>query len=511
MIRIKNVLISVSDKTGLEIFAKGLSELGIGIISTGGTGKFLEEKGIKIKYVEDVTSFPEILEGRVKTLHPKVFGGILASKDNKKHIKDLEDSNIELIDMVVVNFYPFDEAVKKGSYKLDEIIEFIDIGGPSLLRAAAKNYKFTVPVSDHSDYEYVLKSLETNSNKFSVTDSFNFAKKVFEKTARYDSIIYEYFEDDKLPYHKIINLKKVQDLRYGENPHQKAAFYRCAESDVKWVQLHGKELSYNNISDLDSAIKLVQEFDEPVCGIIKHANPCGVGKGEDDITALRNALKTDPVSSFGGIFSFNSNVSLESAEVLSSIFFEVITAPSFDENALEMLKKKKNLRIVKFDREEIEQKVELEYKSVKGGCLVQERDKNFTDKSEWKCVTEKKPTEGYMKKMEFAWKVVKYVKSNAVIFCDDKMALGIGAGQMSRVDSCKIAVMKAKQQNLDLKGSVVASDAFFPFRDGLDEVAKAGAVAVIQPGGSIRDKEVIQAANEHNICMVFTGKRHFRH
>jgi phosphoribosylaminoimidazolecarboxamide formyltransferase/IMP cyclohydrolase len=460
--------------------------------------------------VEEITKFPEILGGRVKTIHPKIFGGVLAKKNDEKSQKELEENSIDAIDMVVVNFYPFEKVLSEHKYSLDEMIEYIDIGGPSLVRAAAKNHKNSVAVIDPEYYSDILKTLRNNDKSVPVEQSLDFAKKVFVKTAYYDSVISNYLASEDLPEFKILAMEKIQELRYGENPHQSAGFYKVFSKDLNWKKLHGKELSYNNIADMDSAIRLVCEFDGPCCGIIKHANPCGVGIGDNERIALERALKADPVSAFGGIFSFNTEVSEGTAQDLSKMFFEVIAAPSFTEGALKVLMEKKNLRIIEFSKDDMKDK-KFELKSVENGYIFQETDSFKVKASDWNAVSERQPADEELKAMDFAWKVVKYVKSNAVIFCNSEMTLGVGAGQMSRVDSCKIAVLKSSEQKLDLKGSVAASDAFFPFRDGLDVIAGAGATAVIQPGGSIRDNEVIEAANEFNMAMVFTGERHFRH
>lgn len=511
---VKRAIISVYDKAGIIDFARGLAELNVELISTGGTARMLKGAGINVKDISEITGFPEILDGRVKTLHPVVHAGILAVRENEEHMKILKKHNINTIDMVVVNLYPFEEVLKRGAPH-SEIIENIDIGGPTMLRSAAKNYNDVVVIVDPVDYGHVLEEMKANKNQLSEKTRLMLAQKVFERTSAYDSIINSYFlkclKKEGFPEKIIIPLQKVMDLRYGENSHQGSALYvnmnenRVTLATVKPLQ--GKELSYNNIIDAESARALVFEFDEPAVAIIKHTNPCGVATGEDILIAYKKALSVDPVSAFGGIVATNRIIDGDAAGEMSKLFLEVIVAPDFSESAIEIFSKKKNLRLLKLPQPSYAGS--YYFRSIEGGMVVQTYD--LTGKNEVrnaKIVTERKPTEWEYKALDFAWKVAKHVKSNAIVFAKEDMALGIGAGQMSRVDSVKIAVMKAQHP---LKGSVVASDAFFPFRDGIDEIARAGATAVVQPGGSVRDDEVIKAANEHNMAMLFTGVRHFRH
>lgn len=511
---IRRAIISVYDKTGIVDFARGLESLNVELISTGGTAKMLRDAGIKVNDISEITGFPEILDGRVKTLHPVVHAGLLAVRENEEHMKILKEYNIGLIDMVVVNLYPFEDVMKRGAPHAD-IIENIDIGGPTMLRAGAKNYNDVAVVVDPADYDRILDEMKTNKNKLSNETRAQLAQKVFEKTASYDSLINSYFLKylnkkglrDKL----IISLRKVKDLRYGENPHQSAALYvnmeEKGQSLASTLPLQGKELSYNNIIDAEAARELVFEFDKPAVAIVKHTNPCGVAVGRDILDAYRKALSVDPVSAFGGIIATNSTIDGASAEEMAKLFLEVIIAPDFSKESLEIFGKKKNLRLLKLPPPSSE--YEYRIKGIDGGVVVQGCDKAGSGEvKNAKIVTERKPDDAEMNAMDFAWKVAKHVKSNAIVFAKEDMVLGIGAGQMSRVDSVKIAVMKAQHP---LKGSVVASDAFFPFRDGIDEIAKAGATAVVQPGGSVRDDEVIKAANEHKIAMLFTGVRHFKH
>lgn len=524
MNKIKRVLISVSDKKGLVEFSKGLADLGAEIISTGGTAKALRDAKIPVTEISDYTGSPEILEGRLKTLHPKIHGGILGIRGNKTHEKQMQDNDIKPIDLIVVNLYPFEATVAKADCSFDDAIENIDIGGPTMLRAAAKNHKDVAVVCNPSDYEVILKELKEKNGALSDETKFNLAKKVFAHTARYDSAIITHlsqFTDskEKQEHPSVIGFtfEKVQELRYGENPHQKAAFYRetvptlePAVSNAK--QLHGKELSYNNIMDADASIEMISEFaDRPYAAVIvKHSNPCGAAVSDKSLSdAFANALSCDPVSAFGGIICVNRQMDEKIAQAISETFFEVVIAPEYESKGLDILKKKKNIRLIELPaigKPPTPKGVGL--RKVVGGVLLQDRDTSKEDIRKSKVVTKRAPTEDEWKAMEFAWRICKHVKSNAIVYANSNKTLGIGAGQMSRVDSSKIAVMKAQSS---LKGSVVASDAFFPFRDGVDEAAKAGATAVIEPGGSIRDGEVVDAANEHNMAMVFTGVRHFKH
>ncbi|SNR92308.1 bifunctional phosphoribosylaminoimidazolecarboxamide formyltransferase/IMP cyclohydrolase [Desulfurobacterium atlanticum] len=525
-------LISVSDKTGVVDFAKSLYNLGIEIISTGGTARLLKENGVPVKEISELTEFPEIMEGRIKTLHPKVHGGILSKRDNPEHIETMEDLGIKPIDIVVVNLYPFKETVKSEK-SFEEIIENIDIGGPTMVRAAAKNFKYVTIVTDPSDYKKIIEELE-QTGKISLKTRFYLAKKAFNLTAHYDAVITDYLfkvnengefltEPPEMRNPLTITFEKVQDLRYGENPHQRGAFYKEIFIDEPCIstakKIHGeKELSFNNIYDIDGALNLVLEFDpnkEKVCAIIKHANPCGIAIGNSASDAYEKALKVDPVSAFGGIIAFNCPVDENTAKLITERFYECIIAPDYSEEALDILKTKKNLRVLKLDSmDKLINKGEtspFDYRKVVGGMLVQDRDLITLDPEKLKVVTEREPNENEWEDLLFAFKVVKWVKSNSVVYAKDGIAIGIGVGQTSRVDAAKCAAKKAKEMGLEMEGCVLASEAFFPFRDSVDEAAKVGVKAIIQPGGSIRDEEVIEAANEHNIAMVFTGIRHFRH
>ncbi len=513
----KRALISVSDKRGVVDFARSLVELGYEIISSSGTARVLKENGIPVIEVSEITGFPEIMGGRVKTLHPKIHGGLLAVRDNPEYMKQLEEQEIEPIDIVAINLYPFEETVKKGA-DLDEIIENIDIGGPAMVRASAKNHKFVTIIVDPDDYDFVLYELKEKGNT-SLETRRKLALKAFRHTAFYDSVISEVLNEklginEKFPDELSIPVRKRETLRYGENPHQEAAIYispveyrglSIAESKV----LHGKEMSYNNYLDVEAAVNLVKEFEDTTCVIVKHNNPCGVAISDTQEKAYREALSRDPKSAFGGIVAFNKPLELNTAKALTEIFLEVVIAPDFEEDALNYLKeKKKNLRLVKI--ENFYKKPEgLDYRRISGGLLVQERDLQLYKK--WEVVTEREPTPEEVEDLLFAWKVVKHVKSNSVVIAKNRATVGIGPGQTSRVDSLETAVKKAKEFGFSTEGAVLASEAFFPFRDSVDEAAKHGIKAIIQPGGSIRDPEVIQAANEHGIAMIFTGMRHFKH
>ncbi len=506
-------LISVSDKTGIVDFGKQLEALGFTIVSSGGTYRVLKENGLNPIRVSEITGFPEILEGRVTTLHPKIHGGILADLRKEEHKKEIEEHGINPFEIVCVNLYPFKETVAKTDDE-DTIIENIDIGGPTLLRASAKNFHSVAVVVDPDDYGKVVEEIKKDG-KVSLELRKTLAYKAFSHTASYDIAISSFFGKSlgiKFPKSLFLEFNLEATLRYGENPHQDAAFYR--EPDFRsdelpaLKKLQGKELSYNNLMDSDAAIEMVREFEEPACVIVKHANPCGIGRdGESLVEAFKRAHSTDPMSAFGGIIALNREVDEELASFITKNFCEVVIAPSFTEGARQVFSKKKNLRLIELPINS-EKYPYFSLKRVRGGILLQDADTIEENRKDWKIVTKAKPDEETMRALEFAWKVVKHVKSNAIVFCKENETLGIGAGQMSRVDSVKIAVMKA---NKDLKGSVLASDAFFPFRDSIDEAAKIGVKAIIQPGGSIRDKEVIEAADEHGIAMVFTGIRHFRH
>ena len=521
MVKIKRALISVSDKKGILEFAKALSKMNVEIISTGGTAKLLSNNKIPVRNISDFTGSPEILDGRVKTLHPRVHGALLALRNKKDHIRQIKKHKIELIDMVVVNLYPFEETVNRKGTLHKEIIENIDIGGPTMLRSAAKNYENIAIITDPGDYAVILQEFRKNKGNISTNTCLRLACKVFEKTSAYDRLIYQYFNkktgaDTEFPQRKELILEKLQELRYGENPHQRATLYkeqgtRGIITDIK--QLHGKELSFNNILDLHANWEIVKEFNQTVAVIMKHNNPCGVAIDKKQVQAYRKALSCDPPSAFGSIVGFNRNVTKETAGEINKTFVECVIAPGYSSDALNILKKKKNIRLLQVSLSTSTVTGELDYKKVSGGMLLQNiNNKIFSGKL--KVVTRKKPTGEQMQALKFAWKVVKHVKSNAILLANKDQTLGVGAGQMSRVDSVKIANMKMKQAKpvlKDAKNLVMASDAFFPFRDGIDEAKKMGVRAIIQPGGSIRDKEVIDTCNQHGIAMVFTGIRHFRH
>lgn len=504
----KRALISVSDKAGVADFAKGLVENGFEIISTGGTLKHLRESGVECVSIEDYTGFPEILEGRVKTLHPKVHGGLLSKRDSEGHVAELKENDIHYIDLICVNLYPFAETLAKEGVSHDEIIENIDIGGPSMLRSAAKNYKFVTVVTDKNDYNTILKELEENGET-SLETRQRLAGKVFNKTAQYDSLIASYFNKINGSEETLNLTYRLEDeLRYGENPHQKAAFY-VSDEEVSYAlkdceQLHGKKMSYNNIQDASAALDILQEFDETVCVGLKHMNPCGVATGKTVYEAWTRAFEADPVSIFGGIVAINGTVDKATAEKMHEIFLEIILAYDYEDEALEILEKKKNVRIYKIPKKT--NKNPKLIKSVRGGILVQDYDDKVYEKLE--TVTETKLNEEDLKDLEFAYKIVKHVKSNAILLAKNGQTVGVGAGQMNRVGAAEIAF---KQAGDKAKGAVLASDAFFPFRDSVDEATKHDIKAIIQPGGSIRDQESIDACNENGIAMVFTGMRHFKH
>ncbi len=520
MATIKQALISVSDKSGVLEFARGLNELGVKMLSTGGTAKLLADNGIPVTEVADYTGFPEMLDGRVKTLQPKVHAGILARRDLPEHVATLEKHNIPTIDLVVVNLYPFAATVAKPGCTLIDAIENIDIGGPTMVRAAAKNHQHVAIVTDPLDYSSVLSEMQTNGGAVSDATRFDLAKKAFSNTAAYDAAISNYLTAvngdgtvGAFPEQINFNFAKVQEMRYGENPHQSAAFYRelvaVPGSIANYTQLQGKELSYNNIGDADATWELVKTFDQCACVIVKHANPCGVAVADTPLSAYRLAFATDPTSAFGGIIAFNRTVDAAAAGAVAQQFVEVVIAPEYSEDALKVFAAKPNVRVLTVPLSNAHNVYDL--KRVGGGMLVQTPDVLNVQESQLKVVTRVKPDPAQLQDLLFAWRVAKYVKSNAIVFCKNGQTLGVGAGQMSRVDSTRIAAIKAKNAGLDLAGSVVASDAFFPFRDGVDVLAEAGAKAVIQPGGSMRDAEVIAAADEHGIAMVYTGYRHFRH
>jgi phosphoribosylaminoimidazolecarboxamide formyltransferase/IMP cyclohydrolase len=542
--KIKRALISVSDKTGIIEFAAMLSSFGVEIISTGGTAKAIRDTGLNVTDVSEVTGFPEMMDGRVKTLHPMVHGAFLALRDNDGHLAAMKTHGIEPIDLVAVNLYPFEQTVAREGVNLGEAVENIDIGGPAMIRSASKNWRDVAVVTDARLYKDIGEEMKKTGGSLSLETRSRLAALAYTRTASYDIAISSYLAkqlpDEDLEYleplnplqnlmfietdveeniegpdgfeeYKSIELAKVTDLRYGENPHQKAALYTTGEPGgiAGAAQLHGKEMSFNNYVDAEAAWNLVQDFDERAAAIIKHTNPSGVGVGESSEEAYRRALATDPVSAFGGIVAFNREVDAVVAQSVNEVFTEVVIAPGYDVEALEIFKTKKNLRVLRVDA--AAGAAGLEYKQISGGMLVQEKDLYKVSEKDLTFAGEKKPSEAEVRAMLLAWKVCKHVKSNAIVFADEYRTIGVGAGQMNRIDSVRIAAMRAERFGLPLKGSVVASDAFFPFRDNVDEAAKFGVSAIIQPGGSMRDEESIAAANEHGIAMVFTGYRHFKH
>jgi len=522
--RIERALVSVSDKRGIVEFCRALAQMGVEIVSTGGTASLLRENKIAVKDVAEITGFPEMMDGRVKTLHPKIHGGILALRDNPQHVASMKEHGIGPIDLVVVNLYPFEATVARGA-AFEEIVENIDIGGPSMVRAAAKNYAHVGVVVDPTDYEPIAAELKSNGASLTPATHFRLLRKAFQHTAHYDAAISNYFaflDGNRQPVRWgetfSIQVAKIQDMRYGENPHQSAAFYRTegdsGPSIANAKQFQGKELSFNNILDADAALSTVLEFSDIATVAIKHNNPCGVAISKISLAdSFRKAKACDPVSIFGGVIAFNRPVDEETARELKEIFLEIVIAPSFTAGAKAVLSSAKrllNIRLLEVDMSQ-PQTGGYDLRRVRGGMLMQDWDTGKIDVRACKVVTERKPTEEEYQALDFAWRVCRHVKSNTIVFASLDQVLGVGAGQMSRIDSTKIAVMRANTHGLDLKGSAVASDAFYPFRDGLDEAANAGAKSVIQPGGSIKDEEVITAANEHGIAMIFTGMRHFRH
>jgi phosphoribosylaminoimidazolecarboxamide formyltransferase/IMP cyclohydrolase len=523
--KIQRAIISVTDKRGVEEFARRLARLGVDLVSTGGTAKLLRDRGIKVRDISELTGFPEMLDGRVKTLHPKVHGGILHMRDKAEHLSSVAQHGIQPIDLVVVNLYAFEKTAAKAGVQFDEIIENIDIGGPSMIRSAAKNFKDVAVVTSPGDYSAVADEMERSGGELSLETKWRLAQKAFATTSAYDSAIASTLEGISLsggsfelraagfPQDLRLAFRKAMDLRYGENPHQKAAMYSDGSGAgiANGKQLQGKELSYNNIVDLQAAWDLTQEFEEPFCGIIKHTNPCGSAVGKDLIEAFQRAFECDPVSAFGGVIALNRAVDGPTAEAIAglrhngvALFIECIIASSFDEAARARFAKRKDLRVVEI----VPAALKWVIKAVSGGVLLQDADTHKLGPSNLTVVTERQPTEAEMRDLLFAWKVCKHVKSNAILYAKDGRGIGVGAGQMSRVDSARIGAMKAV---LPLQGSVAGSDAFFPFPDGVEVVAKACATAIIQPGGSVRDQEVIDAANRLGLAMVFTGVRHFRH
>jgi len=518
MLKINRALISVFDKTGVVKLAKALREFDVEILSTGGTARTLRDNGIPVREVSDVTGFPPLFGGRVKTLHPKILGGLLALRDEAQ-VREAQAHDVPLIDLVVVNLYPFEQVTRQGTPTLEEALEHIDIGGVTLLRAAAKNFPSVAVVSRPSRYEEIIAELQSNRGHLSLETRRHGAIEAFGVTSQYDSLIGDFLCTHAggaggLPRSLHFDLEKVQDLRYGENPHQRGAFYRRAGAPwgvAAMEQLQGKALSFNNLLDIDAAARLAQQFDRPCAAILKHTNPCGVGVGETLLDAFRKAWATDPISAFGGIVGLNRAVDNALAEELAKIFLEVIVALDFSEKALDTLRAKKHLRLLKYDPERLIASEEFDVRSVAGAVLVQDQNLKTFDEGQFRVVSQRPPTAEEWDALRFAWKVVKWVKSNAIVFAHRDRTLGIGAGQMSRVDSVHLAALKAKKAGLSLQGTGVASDGFFPFRDGVDTAAEAGATAIIQPGGSLRDEEVISAANQHGVAMVFTGIRHFRH
>ncbi|HKP70716.1 MAG TPA: bifunctional phosphoribosylaminoimidazolecarboxamide formyltransferase/IMP cyclohydrolase [Pyrinomonadaceae bacterium] len=539
--KIKRALISLSDKTGAVEFATKLSEHGVEIISTGGTAKTLRDAGLKVTDVSEVTGFPEMMDGRVKTLHPKIHGAFLALRDNDNHVASMNEHGIEAIDMVVVNLYPFEATIAKEGVSLEEAVENIDIGGPAMIRSASKNWRDVAVVTDPRLYDELLDEMNSNDSSLSLETRQRLAVLAYTRTASYDLAISSYLAgeltDEQLgqiePLNPLqdlafiesdeidetadedihIHLAKVIDLRYGENPHQKAALYTTGQWDgiANAEQLHGKEMSFNNYVDAEAAWNLVNDLDERAVAIIKHTNPSGVGIGETNDEAYKRALSTDPVSAFGGIVAFNRRIDAEVAKSVIEVFSEVIVAPDFDDDAVEIFKSKKNLRLLKLPSTTSDQRSTLEYKQISGGFLVQDADTHRISDAELKVVSKRQPTEAEFRSMQMAWRVCKHVKSNAIVLANEVQTLGVGSGQMNRVDSVRIAAMRAERFELPVKGSALASDAFFPFRDNVDEAAGMGVSAIIQPGGSIKDEDSIAAADEHGLVMVFTGFRHFKH
>lgn len=545
--KIKRALISVSDKNGIIELATELKKFGVEIISTGGTAKSLRDAKIEVTEVSEITDFPEMMDGRVKTLHPKVHGAFLALRDNENHVQSMNEHGITPIDLVVVNLYPFEQTVERDDVTLAEAVENIDIGGPAMIRSASKNWRDVAVVTDAKLYEHIIKELNANDGSLSLETRQRLATLAYTRTASYDLAISSYLAnqlsnedlDFLEPFNPLgnlmfieseieeaeeievsnkdfselqfIELAKVADLRYGENPHQKAALYETGEVGgiARAEQLHGKEMSFNNYVDAEAAWNLVCDFNERACAIIKHTNPSGVGVGNSNEEAYRRALSTDPISAFGGIVAFNKKVDATVANSVNEVFTEVVIAPDFDSEAMEIFKKKKNLRVLQIEK--TSNLPSLEYKQISGGFLVQDRDILQISAEDLKIVSQKQPTEDEIRALLFAWKVCKHVKSNAIVFANESQTIGVGAGQMNRVDSVRIAAVRAERFNLPLQNSVIASDAFFPFRDNIDEAARFGISAIIQPGGSVKDNEVIEAANEHNLAMVFTGARHFKH
>jgi phosphoribosylaminoimidazolecarboxamide formyltransferase/IMP cyclohydrolase len=516
-VRVRRALLTVSDKRGLVDFARGLSELGIEIVSTGGTARELADAGIETRAIDDYTGFPEILDGRVKTLNPRIYAGLLAVRSNPEHVSTLNEQEIEPIDLVCVNLYPFERTASRRGVSTEEVVENIDIGGPTLIRAAAKNHPFAAVVVSPESYDAVLEEMRLESGMLSEQTREALAADAFAYTARYDAAIARWFSEreDDFPATYPRVYEKVLDLPYGENPHQRAAYYAQANARTHLLsmvsKLHGKELSFNNLLDLDSARRVVDEFEIPAVVIVKHNNPCGCAVGGSAMEAFERALATDPVSAFGGVFCFNRPIDREVAERLHSIFVEVVMTKGYEEGALEVLEQKENVRILHDDERRTEPVQDRDLRRVRGGLLVQDRDEDIELRDEMTVVTERKPSEQEWGEMLFAWKVCKHVRSNAIVLSKDLGTVGIGAGQMSRVDSVRLAIEKAGERGLTVEGSAMASDAFFPFADGPLVAIEAGVGCIIQPGGSRRDEEVVAACDEAGVAMVFTARRHFRH
>lgn len=518
MVRIKRALISVSNKEGIVEFAKGLTGLGVEILSTGGTARLLKEEGINVTLVSDYTKFPEMMNGRVKTLHPYIHGGILALRENENHVNEANKHGIKLIDMVVVNLYPFEATISKENVSLEDAIENIDIGGPTMVRSAAKNHGNVAVVVNPERYNEIINELKENDNNLNKNTTSKLAVEAFQHTGRYDAIISnflhnKYFPTMRFPDTYNLTFEKVQELRYGENPHQEAAFLRGQDKEnvnvANAIQLHGKQLSYNNYIDLDAALEIVKDFERPTASVIKHTNPCGCASADTICEAYVKAHETDPLSAFGSIVGLNRKVDVQTANEIKKYFVECVIAPEYDEEALTILKKKKNLRVLITNKPiQKQEKSEERLMMVSGGILVQSNEFPELKQNDLKVVTNKKPTDEEIKALLFGWKVSRHIKSNSVLLSKDEKTVGVGAGQMSRIDAMKIAARKAGE---NVKGTVLISDAFFPFRDVVDEAAKIGVTAIIQPGGSIRDQESIDAANEHGISMVYTGVRLFKH
>ncbi len=513
---IKRALISVSDKTGIVEFAEELKKLGVEIVSTGGTAKTLSDAGLEVINISDITGFPECLDGRVKTLHPKVHGGLLAMRSNPEHMKQINDLGIEPIDMVVINLYPFKKTILKDHVELEEAIENIDIGGPTMIRAAAKNYQDVVVIVDPADYKNVIDEIKS-SREVSIKTKFKLAYKVFEHTCHYDTLIARYLRErigeETFPDTLTLTFEKAQDMRYGENPHQQAVFYKEVGQNKGCItsakQLHGKELSYNNINDANGALELLKEFDEPTVVAVKHANPCGVASSDNIYDAYIKTYEADPVSIFGGIVAANREIDAKTAEEINKIFIEIVIAPSFSKEALEILTQKKNIRVMQL--EDISSKLPLgsmDMKKVAGGLLVQNVNRELINESEIREVTDKKPEKGQMEDMIFGMKVVKHTKSNGIVVVKNKQTLGVGPGQTNRIMAAKIALEYSGER---AKGAVLASDAFFPFPDCVEAAAAAGIAAIVQPGGSLNDQKSVDACNKLGIAMIFTGLRHFKH